>query len=137
MRFCFLLLWMGAFWMPIQAQVSTQKADQLYGTASFYHDKFEGRRTASGAIFRQDSLTAAHKSLPLGSRVLVTNRETNLEVEVIINDRMSHRSPHVIDLSKKAALQLGIGRQGFAWVSIELVPELPLPNHSPLPAPAP
>jgi rare lipoprotein A len=135
MRFCFLLLWMGVFWLPTQAQVSTQKAYQLYGTASFYHDKFEGRRTASGAIFRQDSLTAAHKSLPLGTRVLVTNREKTLQVEVVINDRMSHRSPHIIDLSKKAALQLGIGRQGFAWVSIDMVPKLPLPNPSPAPGP--
>lgn len=135
MRFCFLLLWIGAFWLPTQAQVSTKKADQLYGTASFYSDKFEGRRTASGAIFRQDSLTAAHKSLPLGTRVIVTNREKKLEVEVVINDRMSHRSPHIIDLSKKAALQLGIGRQGFAWVSIDMVPQLPLPNSSPAPVP--
>ncbi len=135
MRFCFLLLWMSAFWLPTQAQVSTQKAHQLYGTASFYHDKFEGRRTASGAIFRQDSLTAAHKSLPLGTRVIVTNREKTLKVEVVINDRMSHRSPQIIDLSKKAALQLGIGRQGFAWVSIDMVPKLPLPNPSPAPVP--
>jgi rare lipoprotein A (peptidoglycan hydrolase) len=67
--------------------------------------------------------------------VLVTNREKTLQVEVVINDRMSHRSPHIIDLSKKAALQLGIGRQGFAWVSIDMVPKLPLPNPSPAPVP--
>lgn len=137
MRFCFLLLWMGAFWVQAEAQVSTKKADQLYGTASFYHDKFEGRRTASGAVFRQDSLTAAHKSLPLGTRVLVTNRENTLTVEVVINDRMSHRSPHIIDLSKNAARRLSIGRQGFAMVSIEVIPTLPLPNNPLLPAPAP
>ncbi len=135
MRFCLLLLWFAAFGIPCQGQTSVKKADQLYGTASFYHDKFEGRRTASGAIFRQDSLTAAHKSLPLGTRVLVTNRENTLAVEVVINDRMSHRAPHIIDLSKNAARQLGIGRQGYAMVSIEVIPTLPLPNNPLLEAP--
>lgn len=137
MRFCLLLLWIGAFGVPTRAQISIKKADQLYGTASFYHDKFEGRRTASGAVFRQDSLTAAHKSLPLGTRVLVTNRENTLAVEVVINDRMSHRAPHIIDLSKNAARQLGIGRQGFAMVSIEVIPTLPLPDNPLLKSPNP
>jgi len=137
MRFCLLLLGMGAFGVQAHGQITAKKADQLYGTASFYHDKFEGRRTASGAIFRQDSLTAAHKSLPLGTRVLVTNRENTLKIEVVINDRMSHRSPHIIDLSKNAARQLGIGRLGYAMVSIEVIPLLPTPNNPLLLEPEP
>lgn len=136
MRFCLLLLGLALLGGKAHGQVTTQKAYQLYGTASFYHDKFEGRRTASGAVFRQDSLTAAHKSLPLGTRVLVTNRENTLAVEVVINDRMSHRSPHIIDLSKNAARQLGIGRQGYAMVSVEVIPTLPLPDNPLLAAPA-
>ncbi|MDP2187621.1 MAG: septal ring lytic transglycosylase RlpA family protein [Sphingobacteriaceae bacterium] len=137
MRFCLLLLGLAIYGGTAYGQLSIQKADQLYGTASFYHDKFEGRRTASGAVFRQDSLTAAHKSLPLGTRVLVTNRENTLTVEVIVNDRMSSRSPHIIDLSKNAARQLKIGRQGFAMVSIEVIPTLPQPNNPLLKAPTP
>jgi rare lipoprotein A len=137
MRFCLMLLLMGVLGIRVQAQISTKKAYQLYGTASFYHDKFEGRKTASGAIFRQDSLTAAHKSLPLGTRVLVTNRENTLTVEVVINDRMSQRAPHIIDLSKNAARQIGIGRQGFAMVSIEVIPTLPQPDNLLLQPPSP
>jgi len=106
------------------AQQAPQKSFELYGTASYYAQRFEGRRTASGAIFRQDSLTAAHKSLPLGTRVKVTNRENDRSIEVTINDRMAKRSPHIIDLSKKGARELGILRTGFGLVSIEVIPTL-------------
>ena len=106
------------------AQQAPSKNYELYGTASYYAQKFEGRRTASGAIFRQDSLTAAHKSLPLGTRVKVTNRENDRSIEVTINDRMAKRSPHIIDLSKRGARELGIIRTGFGLVSIEVIPTL-------------
>jgi rare lipoprotein A len=134
-------LWMLIFILLVNtglaaAQQLPRKNFELYGTASFYHDKFEGRKTASGAVFRQDSLTAAHKSLPLGTRVLVTNRENTLQVEVVINDRMSPRSPHILDLSKNAARRLQIGSRGFGLVSIEVIPTLPtIESLQPSPAP--
>lgn len=107
------------------AQQAPATSFELYGTASYYAQKFEGRRTASGAIFRQDSLTAAHKSLPMGTRVKVTNRENDRSIEVTINDRMAKRSPHIIDLTKRGARELGILRTGFGLVSIEVIPTLP------------
>jgi rare lipoprotein A len=111
------------------AQLPEAPSLELYGSASYYAGRFEGRRTASGATFKHDSLTAAHKSLPLGTRVKVTNRENQKSVEVIINDRMSKRSPHIIDLSKAGARELGFLNQGFALVSIEVIPSLPYPNN--------
>ena len=107
-------------------------AYELYGTASFYADRFEGRKTASGQIFRQKNYTAAHKSLPLGTRVKVTNRENGACIEVVVNDRMSKRSPHIIDLSKAGARDLGILRTGFALVSVEVIATLPLATDSTL-----
>lgn len=108
-----------------RAQKAPEKGFELYGTASYYAQRFEGRRTASGAIFRQDSLTAAHKSLPFGTKVKVTNRENERSIEVYINDRMAKRSPHIIDLTRKGAKELGILRTGFGLVSIEVIPTIP------------
>jgi rare lipoprotein A len=112
--------------LPAQVQPVQGTAFELYGTASYYADRFEGRRTASGQIFRQKKYTAAHKSLPLGTRVKVTNRENGQCIEVVVNDRMSKRSPHIIDLSKVGARDLGILRTGFGLVSIEVIATLPL-----------
>ena len=91
------------------------------GNASYYSSKFEGRRTASGDIFRQDSLTAAHKSLPFGTRVIVRNLKNDSSVIVKINDRMGKGAPHVIDLSLRAAKKLNFVRQGITPVTIEKV----------------
>jgi rare lipoprotein A len=94
------------------------------GNASYYSSKFEGRRTSSGDIFRQDSLTAAHKTLPFGTRVIVRNLSNDSSVIVKINDRMSKSSPHIIDLSLKAAKKLNFVRQGITSVTIEKIEQL-------------
>ncbi len=131
MRICFVLFLLFAhLLLPAQVQPIPGNSFELYGTASYYADKFEGRRTANGQVFRQKNYTAAHKSLPLGTRVKVTNRENGQCVEVIINDRMSKRSPHIIDLSKAGARDLGILRTGFGVVSIEVIAHLPLATDS-------
>ncbi len=88
------------------------------GKASYYADKFAGRRTASGDIFRQQKMTAAHKTLPFGTRVKVKNLSTGKTIKVRINDRGPFVPGRIIDLSKKAARRLGIIEVGVQPVSI-------------------
>ncbi|WP_296620057.1 septal ring lytic transglycosylase RlpA family protein [Marivirga sp.] len=91
------------------------------GTASFYADKFEGKQTASGEKYKHKKLTAAHKSLPFGTIVKVTNLENKESVEVRINDRGPFVEGRVIDLSRSAAEKLKFTNQGLAEVQIEVV----------------
>lgn len=91
------------------------------GNASYYSSKFEGRKTASGAIFRQDSLTGAHKKMPFGTRILVTNLKNDSIVIVTINDRLSPKSGHAIDLTLKAAKQLNFVRDGITQVTLQKI----------------
>ena len=89
------------------------------GRASYYASHFEGRRTSSGEVFRQDSLTAAHKTLPFGTFVKVRNLKNDSVVVVKINDRLSKKSGHIIDLTLKAAKQLNFVHHGIAMVTLE------------------
>lgn len=91
------------------------------GTASFYghQDGFDGKKTASGEIFDADHLTAAHRTLPFGTRVKVTNLENGREAEVTINDRGPAVKGRIIDLSHAAAEQLGFLQDGSAKVRLE------------------
>jgi rare lipoprotein A len=91
------------------------------GKASFYADKFEGRATASGEKYKHSRLTAAHKTLPFGTRVRVTNTANNQTVEVVINDRGPYVEDRIIDLSKSAAEQLGFIHQGLAEVRLDVL----------------
>jgi rare lipoprotein A len=91
------------------------------GKASFYADKFEGSLTASGEKYKHNKLTAAHKSLPFGTKIKVTNLANNQTVEVIINDRGPYVEGRIIDLSKSAAEILGFVNQGLADVQIEVL----------------
>ncbi len=90
------------------------------GKASYYANKFNGRTTTSGEIFSQDYLTAAHKTLKLGTLVKVTNLSNDSTVIVKINDRLG-KSKHTIDLSLKAAKQLNFIRSGNTKVKIESI----------------
>jgi rare lipoprotein A len=91
------------------------------GKASYYSSKFEGRKTSSGEIFRQDSLTAAHKTLPFGTKLKVTNLKNDSTVIVRVNDRLSKNSGHCIDVTLKAAKKLNFVRDGITSVSLEKV----------------
>jgi len=91
------------------------------GTASYYAKKFEGRKCSSGEIFRNDSLTAAHKTLKFGTFVKVTNLKNDSSVVVRINDRLPKRSKRKIDLTRRAAKQLDFIQKGLARVRIEIV----------------
>jgi len=91
------------------------------GKASFYADKFEGIPTASGEKYRHNRLTGAHKTLPFGTKVRVTNVENDKTVEVTINDRGPYVEGRIIDLSKEAAEQLGFLNSGLADVTLEVI----------------
>ncbi len=91
------------------------------GKASFYADKFEGSPTASGEKYKHSKLTAAHKSLPFGTKVRVTNLANNESVEVVINDRGPYVDGRIIDLSKSAAEKLGFINLGLAEVKVEIL----------------
>lgn len=91
------------------------------GKASFYADKFEGHLTASGEKYKHSKLTAAHKSLPFGTKVRVTNIGNQLTVEVVINDRGPYAEGRIIDLSKSAAEKLNFINEGLADVQIEII----------------
>ena len=91
------------------------------GTASFYADKFEGRTTANGEIYYHSKKTAAHRTLPFGSIVKVTNLENNKVVVVRINDRGPFVDNRIIDLSKSAAKELEFIGKGLADVKIEVI----------------
>ena len=86
------------------------------GTASFYGDGFHGRETASGEVFDQEAMTAAHRTFAFGTRVRVTNLENGASVVVRINDRGPYVSGRSIDLSLGAARALGFVEEGTARV---------------------
>lgn len=91
------------------------------GDASWYGEQFHGRQTASGEIYDMYKHTAAHRTLPFGTRVKVTHRRTGRSVVVRINDRGPSIRSRIIDLSYASAKQLGIIQEGIAPVVIEVV----------------
>lgn len=97
------------------------KARVLYGTASYYADKFNGRQTATGHIYDHNKYTAACNKLPLGTWIRVTNLRNNYAVIVQINDRLHPQNPRVVDLSKIAATKLGYIKRGLTQVKVEVL----------------
>jgi rare lipoprotein A len=91
------------------------------GQASYYGDEFEGRRTASGERYELDHLTAAHRTLPFGTRVRVTNLENDKDVEVVINDRGPHKKGRIVDLSRRAAHEIDMIKAGVARVRLDVL----------------
>lgn len=95
----------------------------LNGIASYYHDKFEGRKTANGDVFNNDHFTAASNKLKLGSYVKVTNTANGEVVYVKITDRMAKSNNRLIDLARIAAHKLDFEHKGITDVKVEVVPE--------------
>ncbi len=93
------------------------------GLASWYGRRFHGRRTASGEHYDMAAMTAAHKTLPFGSRVRVTNLDNGRSVVVVINDRGPFVKRRVIDVSRAAAQELGFINHGLANVRIDVLSE--------------
>jgi rare lipoprotein A len=128
-KFFHLSVWMflslNAFGQQPAAQDTLTK-DGLYrnyGVASFYHNKFSGRKTSNGEIFSQKKLTAAHRTLPFNTRVKVTNPRNGKWIIVRINDRGPVPKKRILDLSYRAAKYLGITQRGTMRVLIEELPK--------------
>ena len=100
--------------MPLQAIV-------LEGVASYYGERFDGRRTASGVRFDMNAMTAAHRTLAFGTQVKVTNKANGRSVYVVVNDRGPFVGGRTIDLSKGAAREIGMLGSGVAPVRLQIV----------------
>ncbi len=94
---------------------------QLSGTASYYADEFDGRKTANGETYDMNAFTAAHRTLPFNTRVRVRNLNNAKEVVVRINDRGPFKDNRVIDLSLGAAKEIGMISSGTAQVELEII----------------
>jgi rare lipoprotein A len=116
-------------WPPDDLSANGQQGRQKaqVGLASFYGPGFHGNRTASGARFDQRKMTAAHRTLPLGTRVRVTNLENGESVVLLINDRgpygRNYRKGTIIDVSKGAASRLEFIPDGLVRVRVEVLDE--------------
>lgn len=93
----------------------------IYGIASYYHEKFNGRQTANGEIYDSRKMTAACNTLPLGTWIRVTNLSNNKSVVVKTNDRMHPRMTRVVDLSRAAAEKLDFIKKGLTKVKVEVL----------------
>ena len=102
-------------------ETKTSSPKVIYGTASYYSNKFHGRKTANGEIFSQQKLTAACNVLPLGTWIRVTNLRNRRSVVVKVNDRLHPRMKRVVDLSRAAAQRLNFIRSGITRVKVEVL----------------
>ena len=100
---------------------SKKNTKTLYGQASFYSQKFEGRKTASGQIFKHKKFTAACNTLPLGTYIKVTNLKNGKTVIVQTNDRLHVKTKRLIDLTLAGAKRLGFVSSGLTRVKIEVL----------------
>ena len=91
------------------------------GVASYYGPGFHGRRTANGETFNQNAMTAAHRTLPFGTKLKVTNLNNGKSVIVRVNDRGPYSGGRILDLSVAAAKQIGSTQSGVARVTLEVV----------------
>ena len=91
------------------------------GVASWYGDPFHGRRTASGEVYDMDGPTAAHKTLPFGTRLLILNLDNGRSTELTVNDRGPFVGARIIDVSRRGARELGMIGPGLARVRIEVL----------------
>ena len=99
----------------------TSSGEIYYGTASFYSNKFIGKKTASGDIFSQEKFTAACNILSLGTVIKVTNVKNGKSVIVKTNDRLHPSTKRIVDLTKAAAKELGFINNGLAKVKVEVI----------------
>ena len=104
-----------------QARDDDEGGFEQRGKASYYGSKFEGRKTASGDRYRGDEMTAAHRTLPFGTRVRVTNLTNGKSVEVVINDRGPFAKGRIVDLSRKAAKEIDMLSAGVVQVKLEVL----------------
>ena len=111
--------------VKVKTDAKGEPVVEQVGEASWYGKGFHGKKTASGETFDQNHLTAAHPTLPFGTEATVTNLETGKSVDVEITDRGPYSKGRAIDLSKEAANEIGMKKDGAASVKIEakILPE--------------
>ena len=131
-KVCIVLLSFNFLLLPLHAQ-KIKDADEkkekksrkvtttLFGQASFYSQKFEGRRTANGERFSHKKLTAACNSLPLGTWIKVTNLKNDKSIIVQTNDRLHKKTKRLVDLTLTAAKKLGFVASGLTRVKVEVL----------------
>ena len=110
---------MDTFEPPVEVEPATRSIGS--GVASYYGRKFNGRRTANGETFNMNAMTAAHRTLPFGTKVRVTNRSNGRSVVVRINDRGPFHGGRVIDVSRAAATELGLIQRGHGTVELAVL----------------
>lgn len=115
---------------PKAAAPVDRSGRKQHGKASYYAKHFSHKKTASGVPLDPNKKTAASKTLPLGTKAEVTNTENGKKTEVIINDRGPYVKDRVIDVTPKAAEELGIKKEGVAKVEVKPV-EIPPPSSDP------
>ncbi len=135
-NYLMLVLFCLSFTFSTKANVDVEE----FGTASYYSDKFQGKKTASGELYDKNKLTGAHKSLKFGTIILITRLDNKKTVKVRINDRGPYIKGRIVDVSRAAAEKLDLIRDGHAEVKIEVVGEKqsgeisssqPSPNNQP------
>ena len=117
--------------VPTEQKTKTQAKDIVnkskkslqtkYGSASFYGPGFHGRKTASGEVFNQNALTAAHRTLPFGTKLRVTCTATGRSTIVKVNDRGPYHGNRILDLSVGAAKAIGMVEKGVTNVKYEVL----------------
>jgi len=130
LKVCFAVIVALFFIFPVSVSAQKNKTEKktetkkttrvFYGQASFYANKFNGRKTANGEIFSQKKFTCACNVLPLGTWIKVTNLSNGKSVVVKINDRIHPRMKRIVDLSKVAAQKLGYVSRGLTRVKVEI-----------------
>lgn len=106
----------------------TKGRKTLYGTASYYADKFNGRETANGEVYNSTKMTAACNVLPMGTWIRVTNLSNSRWVIVKTNDRLHARMTRIVDLSRVAAEKLGYIGKGLTRVKVEVLEKVEIPD---------
>lgn len=106
---------------PVAVAGAETAGKQLAGTASYYSQALHGQRTASGETYDMNKLTAAHRSLAFGTLVEITNQDNGRRTTVKINDRGPTSTARIIDVSQRAALELGMVDAGLAEVTLQVV----------------
>jgi rare lipoprotein A len=109
-----------------QKEINGRKT--LFGTASYYADKFNGRETYNGEIYDMTKMTAACNVLPMGTWIRVTNLTNNRWVILKVNDRLHARMTRVVDLSRVAAEKLGYIGRGLTRVKVEVLQKVEIPK---------
>lgn len=99
----------------------TNEAKAFYGKASYYYGKWIGRKTANGEIYKRNDMTVAHKTLPFGTMVRVTNLNNNQAVVVRVNNRGPYVKGRVVDLSLAAAQEIQMTKSGVVPVKVEIL----------------